>query len=106
MNCRVYSRCRASDSPETVFLSPSTQWLATISQRPSFTRRAISASMSGLYWRINSSTLAWLCAKVKSGNSSISLSIVRNVSLVVCTVSGQDHIQFISMCAWPMQWIV
>ncbi len=36
----------------------------------------------------------------------MSLSIVENVSWVTFTVSGQGHIQFMSMCAWPQTWMV
>ena len=86
-----------------MLLSFSTQWLAVTSQRPSRTRWAMRANSSGLYSSMRAYTLAWLWLKWNCGNSSISLSTVANVSLVTETVSGHDHIQFMSMCPCPTQ---
>ena len=64
------------------------------------------ASSSGLCSSMIRYTLAWLWLKWNCGNSSISRSTVVKESLVTATVSGHDHIQFMSMCACPMQKMV
>lgn len=89
-----------------MFLSASTQWLAVTSQRPSFTRRLTCSSRSGRYFSMMAYTLAWLWLKMKPGCSSMSRSTVVTESTVTETVSGHDHIQFMSMCAWPTQYTV
>jgi len=86
-----------------MFLSPSTQWLAVTSQRPSRTRWPMASSKRGLCCSTIRYTLAWLWLKTNSGNSSMRRRTVVKVSFVVATVSGHDHIQFMSMCACPTQ---